>query len=160
MKVIEIDAPTISRKVYVLAENEFEYLNFVEGIEVLPAMYYDNDNAGKFYFKKRHEVGEQFWADGGYECLEENGARRAFHLDSLIIHPRCLQRKAKAEKIRTRTGTGKRGRPKMEPGLKKTVENYVPTGGKRGRPKKDPSLTKSIVYVPTGGKRGRPKKGE
>jgi len=46
----------------------------------------------------------------------------------------------------------------MDPALKKTPTVYVKTGGKRGRPKMDPALKKSTVYVKTGGKRGRPRK--
>ena len=46
----------------------------------------------------------------------------------------------------------------MDPSLKKTPTVYVKTGGKRGRPKMDPTLKKSTVYVKTGGKRGRPRK--
>ena len=46
----------------------------------------------------------------------------------------------------------------MDPSLKKEVVAYVKTGGKRGRPKMDPTLKKSTVYVKTGGKRGRPRK--
>ena len=158
MKVIEIEANIVPRKAYVVDTDEQQYLEFTDGIEVLPAIYYESDPGTKFYFKKKHEDGEPGWKGGGYECVEENGARRAFHLDSLIVHPRYFKRKEKAEKIRTRTGTGKRGRPKMDPSLKKTPVVYVKTGGKRGRPKMDPTLKKSMVYVKTGGKRGRPRK--
>ena len=158
MKVIEIEANIVPRKAYVVDTDEQQYLEFTDGIEVLPAIYYESDPGTKFYFKKKHEDGEPGWKGGGYECVEENGARRAFHLDSLIVHPRYFKRKEKAEKIRTSTGTGKRGRPKMDPLLKKTLVVYVKTGGKRGRPKMDPTLKKSMVYVKTGGKRGRPRK--
>jgi hypothetical protein len=156
MKVIDIEAPIYPRKVYVIEENEQEYLNFTEGIEVLPAQYFDNNNGTTFYFRKRFEPGERFYPEGGYEVVEENGARRSFSLDALIVHPKYFARKAKAEKIRK--SSGKRGRPKMDPSLKKTPTVYVKTGGKRGRPKKDPSQLKSVAYVKTGGKRGRPKK--
>ena len=158
MKVIEIEAPIYPRKAYVVEDNEQEYLNFTKGIEVLPAQYYESDNGNKFYFKKYHPDGTPGWKGGGYECFDSTGASRAFYADSLIIHPRYFKRKAKAEKIRTSTGTGKRGRPKMDPSLKKEIIAYVKTGGKRGRPKIDPTLKKSIVYVKTGGKRGRPRK--
>jgi hypothetical protein len=157
MKVLSVpDASTITRKVYVLEENEQEYLNFTEGIEVLPAQYFENDYGATFYFRKRYEPGERFYPEGGYEIIEENGARRSFDLDALIVHPKHFKRKEKAAKIRKTDG--KRGRPKIDPSLKKINEVYVPTGGKRGRPKKDPTELKSIVYVKTGGKRGRPKK--
>ncbi len=39
-------------------------------------------------------------------------------------------------------GSGKRGRPKMDPALRKT-QVYVPTGRPRGRPPKDPSQKKA-----------------
>jgi hypothetical protein len=156
MKVINIDAPIFPRQAYALEANEQKYLDFTEGIEVLPAQYYENSYDSKFYFRKRFEPGEQFYPEGGYECVEENGARRSFYLDALIVHPKHFKRKEKA--IKTRLSTGKRGRPKMDPSLKKVVEVYVKTGGKRGRPPLDPSLKKSVVYVKTGGKRGRPKK--
>ena len=158
MKVIEIEAPVYPRKAYVVESDEQHFLEFKSGIEVLPAMYYDSNPDTIFYYRKKHEDGEPGWKGGGYECVEANGAIRAFHLDSLIVHPKYFKRKAKAEKIRTSTGTGKRGRPKMDPSLKKEVIAYVKTGGKRGRPKMDPTLKKSIVYVKTGGKRGRPRK--
>ena len=158
MKVIEIEASVYPRKAYSVELDEQHFLEFKEGIEVLPAMYYDSNPDTVFYYRKKHEVGEKGWSDGGYECVEGNGAIRAFHLDSLIVHPKYFKRKAKAEKIRTSTGTGKRGRPKMDPSLKKTPVVYVKTGGKRGRPKMDPTLKKSTVYVKTGGKRGRPRK--
>lgn len=157
MKVIEVDAPIVPRKTYVVEADEQQYLEFTEGIEVLPAQYYETDPGCKFYFKKKHECGEPGWRDGGYECVEENGAKRAFYLDSLIVHPRYFKRKAKAKAILDKP-KGKRGRPKMDPALKKTPTVYVPTGGKRGRPKMDPALKKSTVYVKTGGKRGRPRK--
>ena len=158
MKVIEVPAQIYPRKAYVVEDTEQEYLNFTSGIEVLPATYYENDNGGKFYYVRTHQDGTPGWKGGGYECVDEGGARRAFFLDSLIIHPRYFERKVKAEKIRTSTGTGKRGRPKMDPTLKKEVTVYVKTGGKRGRPKMDPTQKKSIVYIKTGGKRGRPRK--
>ena len=158
MKVIEIEAPVYPRKAYVVESDEQHFLEFKSGIEVLPAMYYDSNPDTVFYYRKKHEDGEPGWKGGGYECVEANGAIRAFHLDSLIVHPKYFKRKAKAEKIRTSTGTNKRVRPKMDPSLKKEVTVYVKTGGKRGRPKMDPTLKKSTVYVKTGGKRGRPRK--
>lgn len=157
MKVISIPDPTMgTRKKFVVEENESELLNFQPGIEVLPAMYHESVNSGNYYYVKLHEPGEKSWKDGGHECIDENGFMRAFHLDSLIVHPRVFAKKVKT-KVKVES-TGKRGRPKMDPSLKKTVEAYVKTGGKRGRPAKDPSELKSIVYVKTGGKRGRPKK--
>jgi hypothetical protein len=159
MKVIEKPAAITPRKAYFLEENEQEYVNFTKGVEVLPADFYNNpQNAPTLYYVSTHDATEPGWSGGGHECIDGTGARRAFYLDSIIVHPRLFKRKEKAEKIRTRTGTGKRGRPKMDPSLKKTPTVYVKTGGKRGRPAKDPSERKSVVYVKTGGKRGRPKK--
>jgi hypothetical protein len=88
--------------------------------------------------------------------FHQSGSPLFSFLDALIVHPRYFKKKAKIEKYKV-TG-GKRGRPSMDPSLKKVLGPYVPTGGKRGRPSKDPSEIKSTVYVPTGGKRGRPKK--
>lgn len=163
MKIITVENPIINRKAYVLEENEQHYLEFKPDIDVLPAQYYDSDVAsGNFYFRKKHEPGEPMWKDGGYECYDEYGMFRAFHLDALIVHPRIFKKKSRSKAAKEILGDkpkGKRGRPKMDPALKKTVEVYVPTGGKRGRPKMDPSLKKTAsVYVPTGGKRGRPRK--
>ncbi|CAK7562771.1 MAG: hypothetical protein SEPTF4163_000624 [Sporothrix epigloea] len=47
-----------------------------------------------------------------------------------------------AKITKTGKGTGKRGRPKMDPALRKT-QPYVPTGRPRGRPPKDPSNPKA-----------------
>lgn len=156
MKVIDIEANIVPRKAYVVEADEQQYLEFTEGIEVLPANYYETEPGVKFYYRKKHEPNTPGWKDGGYECVEENGAIRAFYLDSLIVHPRYFKRKEKAAKILK--SKGKRGRPKMDPALKKAPIVYVKTGGKRGRPKMDPALKKSTVYVKTGGKRGRPRK--
>lgn len=158
MKIIEIEAPIWPRKAYVVEENEREYLNFEKDIEVLPAEYYSTQQtAPVFRYLKSHSDGPG-WKGGGHECYEENGAKRQFYLDALIVHPKHFKRKIKAAKIRQSKGTGRRGRPKMDPSLKKVINIYVSTGNKRGRPKKDPSITKSTIHVKTGGKRGRPKK--
>jgi len=161
MKVIEIPAAIVPRKAFQLDDNEQHLTEFKPGIEVLPAHYADTDTTGTpiFYYIQRHEPGTPNWRDGGYECSDSNGARRAFHLDALIVHPKYFKRKAKAEKILKSKGTGKRGRPRKDPSELKTPTVYVPTGGKRGRPRKDPNtLQAPKVYVPTGGKRGRPRK--
>ena len=128
---------------------------------MLPAQFADSDTntTPTFYYIQRHEPNTPHWKDGGHEVGDSNGAKRAFHLDALIVHPKYFKRKAKAEKILKSKGTGKRGRPKMDPALRKTPTVYVPTGGKRGRPRKDPNtLQAPKVYVPTGRKRGRPSK--
>jgi len=155
MEIINVEANIMSRKAYVIEADEQHLLDFKEGVEVLPAQYFENDYGNKFYFKQRHEDGEKGWKGGGFECYDTTGAKRAFHLDALIVHPKLFKKKAKVQENKPK---GKRGRPKIDPSLKKTPTVYVKTGGKRGRPKMDPALKKSIVYVKTGGKRGRPKK--
>lgn len=73
-----------------------------------------------------------------------------------------VKAKRDAEKAEKKAkGTGKRGRPAMDPSLRKT-KPYVPKGttGKRGRPTLPPELRKTKPYVKTGGKRGRPKKNQ
>ena len=67
---------------------------------------------------------------------------------------------AKVTKPATGKGSGRRGRPRMDPALRKT-KPYVPTGRPRGRPPKDPSQRKTPAaatpanpYTPT----GRPRK--
>ena len=158
MKVISVFDPSMgTRKKFVLEDNENELLNFQPGVEVLPAMYHESSNSGNYYYVKLNAPGEPFWKDGGHECIDENGFKRAFHLDSLIVHPKTFKKQAKI-KEKSDKPKGKRGRPKMDPSLKKTPAVYVKTGGKKGRPKKDPSELKSVAYVKTGGKRGRPKK--
>jgi hypothetical protein len=156
MKLIEVESTSINRKAYIIDDDEKHLISFTKGIEVLPAMYYENGCSNRFIYIQTHEPGTLGWKDGGHECYDDTGARRAFFLDALIVHPRYFKKKAKIEKHKV-TG-GKRGRPSMDPSLKKVLGPYVPTGGKRGRPSKDPSEIKSTVYVPTGGKRGRPKK--
>jgi hypothetical protein len=161
MKVIEIKNNLTTRKAYELKDSEQHYLEFKPDIDVLPAMYHDSEIAsGNFYFKKRHEPNTPMWKEGGYECYDENGAFRAFHLDSLIIHPRIFRGKSKskaASELIVDKPKGKRGRPKMDSTMKKTVEVYVPTGNPRGRKKKDPSELKSKPYVKSGKPRGRPR---
>ena len=161
MQIIEIPANVVPRKAFKLDSDEQHLVEFKPGIEVLPAQYADTDtnSTPTFYFIQRHEPNTPHWRDGGYECSDSNGARRAFHLDALIVHPKYFKRKAKAEKILKSKGTGKRGRPRKDPSQLKTPTVYVPTGGKRGRPRKDPNtLQAPKVYVPTGRKRGRPSK--
>jgi hypothetical protein len=163
MKVIEIKNNLTTRKAYELKDSEQHYLEFKPDIDVLPAMYHDSEIAsGNFYFKKRHEPNTPMWKEGGYECYDENGAFRAFHLDSLIIHPRIFRGKSKskaASELIVDKPKGKRGRPKMDSTMKKTVEVYVKKGTPRGRPKMNPELKKTVTeYVPTGGRRGRPSK--
>ena len=148
MKIIEIPAAIVPRKAFLLDADEQHFLEFKPGIQVLPAQYSEDESgAPLFHFIARHEDGEKCWKGGGYEVRDSNGASRAFHLDSLIVHPKYFKR------------TGMRGRPKKDLSDLKVAIVYVPTGGKRGRPRKDPdTLQIPKVYIPTGGKRGRPSK--
>lgn len=158
MKVIEIKNKMYARKAYQLNTDEQYYLDFKPEIEVLPAIYYDSENPGKFYFSKKHEPNTPGWKDGGYECYDENGAFRAFYLDALIVHPRMFRKKIKSNitGVMIDKPKGKRGRPKSDPSLLKTKVEYVSTGRGRGRPKMDESLLKvKTQYIPNGGKRGR-----
>ena len=160
MKIIEIPAAIVPRKAFLLDADEQHFLEFKPGIQVLPAQYSEDESgAPLFHFIARHEDGEKCWKGGGYEVRDSNGASRAFHLDSLIVHPKYFKRKAKAKAILERKGTGKRGRPKKHPSELKVATVYVPTGGKRGRPRINSNTLQTLkVYVPTGGKRGRPSK--
>lgn len=143
MKLITVPAPVFPRKAYELeGDEEKKFIEFTIGDKVLPAEYFDDEKGMEFTFIKRHENGEKGWDGGGYECYDSTGARRNFYLDALIIHPDKFERKARAAKIMSEPnkpiGTGKRGRPAMDPSLKKVQEEYKPTGGTRGRKALDP----------------------
>ena len=158
MKIITVNGDIMSRKAYALDDNEQQFLDFKPGIDVLPAAHYESDTAGNFYFVKEHEPGEKYWPEGGYECVDDYGMKRAFFLDALIVHPRTFKGKTKAKvEVDEYKPKGRRGRPPMDPSLKKTVAEYKPTGGFRGRPRKDPGELKSKLYVKTGKPRGRPR---
>ena len=85
MKVIEVPANYWPRKAYVLDENDNHLTEFIPGIEVLPAQYYDAEIGNKFFFIKEHFEGEKGWPTGGYSCRGSNGESRSFYKDSLII---------------------------------------------------------------------------
>jgi hypothetical protein len=173
MDIITIPASLDTmRKAYVLNEEENHLLNFKPNIEVLPAETYEASGSIRYYYLKKHDVGEPHWQEGGYECFDSTGAKRSFHLDALIIHPGAVEGKRphKTSK-RGRPKKGEtaikldvdpnapkrgRGRPKKDPS--ELVVKRVNTGGKRGRPRKNPDEVKVKEYKPTGGKRGRPKK--
>ncbi len=178
MKVILKPAPSTPRKAYSLSEDEkTKYLKFIKGIRVLPAEHYETNSNIQFWYIERHEHGEHHWDGGGHECYDSTGAKRAFYLDALIVHPDEIKdggdvsvvvegakrrgRKRIHEKviIDPNKPKGKRGRPPLDPELKKQREmeaELKPTTGKRGRPRVADELKKTKSYVPTGGKRGRP----
>ncbi len=152
-----------------------------KGTRVLPAVY--------FYEKKvrcelirRYEPGEyRLMPNGGFEVWVEDGGRRYFELDQVIVHPAVIKhqksldkmmRKAEKEQAKRErqykrgaraaqkaNSTGKRGRRPMDPAEKARREQEkaaraVKSGGKRGRPKSTVS-TPQTPKTPTGGKRGR-----
>ena len=116
--------------------------------------------------------------NGGFEVWVEDGGRRYFELDQVIIHPAVINhqksldkmmRKAEKEqakrdrqykKAAREVGTkpGKRGRRPMDPAIKAQLQADKATraeksGGKRGRPKS--ALSKPKAPKAPGGKRGR-----
>jgi hypothetical protein len=134
-----------------------EYLNFNVGSRVLPAQYFNEPNLN-FTLKAKHEPGEKFFPNGGFEVYGPSGEKRSYELDQLIVHPYELKqfnyfsKKPTTEVINPDTPKRKRGRPaKLDEN--KVTKQYVPTGGKRGRPANPNKKVK--VYIPTGGKRGR-----
>ena len=134
-----------------------------------------------FYLIKRYEPGEKrTFPRGGYEVRGEDGAMRSYNLDQVIIHPAVIKHKKTLEKMarkaekearkrerkigkverKVSTGTGRRGRPALDPVLKaaraaEQAARTVKSGGKRGRPKSTDTVPKP-PKVSTGGRRGRP----
>lgn len=132
-----------------------------------------------FYLINRYEPGEKkTFPQGGYEVRDEGGALRSYNLDQIIIHPAVIkhrktldkmarkaekearkrERKNKSVERKASTGTGRRGRPALDPALKAAREvektaRAVVSNGRRGRPK---SATPKPPKVSTGGRRGRP----
>jgi len=134
-----------------------------------------------FYLIKRYEPGEKrTFPQGGYEVRDEGGALRSYNLDQVIIHPAVIKHKKTLEKMahkaekearkrdrkikkverKVSTGTGRRGRPALDPVLKaaraaEQAARAQKSGGKRGRPKSMNTVPKP-PKVSTGGRRGRP----
>lgn len=134
-----------------------------------------------FYLIKRYEPGEKkTFPRGGYEVRDEGGALRSYNLDQVIIHPAVIKHKKTLDKMARRaekearkrdrrvqkaerkasTGTGRRGRPALDPALKaaraaEQAARAQKSGGKRGRPKSTDTSPKP-PKVSTGGRRGRP----
>lgn len=143
MKVV-IDNETFPpRKHFVEVDSKFT--NFTTKCRVLPANYYEEPNT-VFILKARYEPGEnKYFPKGGFEVVHSEGGTYNYELDEVVVHPFELgmhkyftkqQNVVKDKIIDPDKPKGKRGRPKIDPALKKTLPVYVPTGGKRGRPKK------------------------
>lgn len=160
---------------------EPELVATTPGTRVLPAVYF-YEKSVRCELLKRWEPGEyRFMPNGGFEVWVEDGGRRYFELDQVIIHPAVIKHqksldkmKRKAEKEQAKrdrqynkakreahkaAGTGKRGRRPLDPAEKirreqEKAARAEKSGGKRGRPKSTVSTPKT-PKVPTGGKRGR-----
>jgi len=158
---------------------EPELVATVPGTRVLPACFF-YEKGVRCELLKRYEPGEyRLMPNGGYEVWVEDGGRRYFELDQVIIHPSIIKHqktldkmKRKAEKEQAKrdrqykkaarvasAGTGKRGRRPMDPAVKAQREadkaqRAEKSGGRRGRPKSTVSTPKT-PKAPTGGKRGR-----
>ena len=158
---------------------EPELVATTPGTRVLPAAYF-YEKGTRCELLKRHEPGEyNLMPNGGFEIWVEDGGRRYFELDQVIVHPAVIKhqktldkmlRKAekeqakrdrqykKAARVASEAG-GKRGRRPMDPAVKAQREadkaaRAEKSGGKRGRPKSTVSTPKT-PKTPTGGKRGR-----
>lgn len=150
------------------------------GTRVLPACYYYEKKI-RCELLKRWEPGEyRLMPKGGFEVWCEDGGRRYFELDQVIVHPdviahakRMNKAKLKAEKEQAKRDkayeraqrkaikeAGKRGRKALSPEERakreaEKAERALKSGGKRGRPKGTSVVSTPKTYVPTGGKRGR-----
>jgi hypothetical protein len=66
MEIINKPGKYAPYKAYKLTENEQHFLNFERDVEILPARYQgDVVSKGKFYFLRRHEVGDPTLERGG-----------------------------------------------------------------------------------------------
>jgi hypothetical protein len=81
-----------------------------------------------FKLRKRFEPGSPGFPQGGFEVFGPDGGIYNFMLDEVIVHPFHLGMKSyfskaqNAVKEKVSTGVkGKRGRPKIDPSLKKTL---------------------------------------
>ena len=160
---------------------EPELVATTPGTRVLPTAYF-YEKSVRCELLKRYEPGEyRLMEKGGFEVWVEDGGRRYFELDQVIVHPAVIKhrktldkmmRKAEKEQAKRErqykrgaraaqkaNGTGKRGRRPMDPIEKARREQEkaaraIKSGGKRGRPKSTVS-TPQTPKTPTGGKRGR-----
>jgi hypothetical protein len=151
MKIIDKDSKWGPRKAYAGVNSEYKI--FSKGIRVLPAPYFE-DRKIMFTFVAQYDPGTPGWLEGGYEVVGPTGDFRAYYLDQLILHPEIIKRRHQTD-IETNKSGLKRGRKGGEPKVPK-----VGGTGKRGRPAVDPALRKNKPYVATGLPRGRRKKVE
>jgi len=168
MKVIENTESFPPYKYFTEVEEKF--LNFKPECRVLPARYFD-DPQMHFTLRKQFIPGAPGFPEGGFEVFGPDGGIYNFKLNEVVVHPFHLGMKSyfskaqNAVKEKVSTGVkGQRGRPKMDPALKKTLPVYVPTGGKRGRRPLSPEekaqreALKAEKQKLSSGKKGRPKK--
>ena len=161
---------------------EPELVATISGTRVLPAAYF-YEKGTRCELLKRYEPGEyRLMPQGGFEVWVEDGGRRYFELDQVIVHPAVINHQKtldkmlrKAEKEQAKrdrqynkakreahkaAGTGKRGRRPMDPAEKirreqEKAARAEKSGGRRGRPKSGSVVSAPKTYTPTGGKRGR-----
>lgn len=157
---------------------EPELITTTPGTRVLPACFF-YEKGVRCELLKRYEPGEyNLMPNGGFEVWVEDGGRRYFELDQVIVHPAVIKhqksldrmmRKAEKEqakrdrqykKAAREVGAvpGKRGRRPMDPAIKAQRETdkamrAKKSGGKRGRPKS--ALSEPKAPKAPGGKRGR-----
>ena len=187
MKVIEKDFVVGGAKLgtflaYTDVEPELSIIN--PGDRVLPAPFFYEKNLW-FHLIRRWEPGEnKFFPGGGFEVRDGGAGVRNYELDQVVLHPalikhkktldkmmrraekeaakreRALKRGTKPAKEKSVSGTGRRGRPALDPALKAArdadkVTRTERSGGKRGRPASSTPKTPQTPKL-TGGKRGRP----
>ena len=161
------------------SEIEPELVATEPGTRVLPSAYFYEKNV-RCELMKRYEPGEyNLMQNGGFEVWVEDGGRRYFELDQVIVHPAVIKHQKSLEKMKRRAEkeqakrdkaydraqrkvlkeAGKRGRKALSPEEKAQREadkaaRAVKSGGRRGRPKGS-GASAPKVYTPTGGTRGR-----
>lgn len=170
MKIIEDTSVFPPRKHFVDVDPKFQ--QFTKGCRVLPAVYFEEPNIN-FVLKAQYAPGDKpSFPNGGFEVYGPEGSTYNYELDQVVVHPYHLRlmkyfsknENVDKEKVVRVVGNGKRGRPKVDPSLKKTLPKYVPTGGKRGRKPLDPEVKAAREAAMlekrknSNGKRGRPKK--
>jgi hypothetical protein len=148
---------------------------------VLPAPFFYEKRLFFYLVNRIEPGGKHGFPNGGFEVRDEGGALRSYDLDQVIIHPyvikhqktldKMMRRAEKEQKKRERqkkklnkpdkpsNGSGKRGRPALDPAVKaaryaEKVARAVRSGGKRGRPASE--VVKPQTPKVTSGKRGRP----